>query len=80
MAALSPTTPPRLARRSRPDLKALFASGYADLPRFGTKLSNQILLTKPIKLETLADAVQTALNAISSDEPDNVVLLRRDQW
>jgi FixJ family two-component response regulator len=69
----------RLARRTRPDLKVLFASGYADLSRFGTNLGNHILLKKPFKPETLAEAVQTALQRVSADETRNVVPLRRDQ-
>jgi two-component system cell cycle sensor histidine kinase/response regulator CckA len=79
MPGLSGLDTLRLARRDRRDLKVLFVSGYADLSRFGDNLSNQPLLKKPLKLETLAEAVQTALQAISSNEPDNVVLLRRDQ-
>ena len=69
----------RLARRSRPDLKVLFASGYADLSRFGANLSNHALLRKPFKLEALAEAVRTALQEHPLDEPDNVVPLRREQ-
>jgi hypothetical protein len=65
-----------LAQRSRPDLKVLFTSGYADLLRFGDKLRNHPLLRKPFKPETLAAAVQTALRGVYSDEPHNVVLLR----
>ena len=79
MPGLSGLDTLRLARRSRPDLKVLFASGYADLSRFGANLSNHALLKKPFKLETLAEAVQTALRRVSSDEPGNVVPLRRDQ-
>jgi signal transduction histidine kinase/ActR/RegA family two-component response regulator len=79
MPGLSGLDTLRLARRDRPDLKVLFVSGYADLSRFGDNLSNQPLLKKPLKLETLAEAVQTALQAIPSNEPDNAVLLRRDQ-
>jgi signal transduction histidine kinase len=56
----------RLARRTRPDLKVLFASGYADLSRFGANLASHSLLKKPFKLETLAEAVQTALQRVAS--------------
>ena len=59
----------RLARRTRPDLKVLFASGYADLSRFGVNLGNHALLKKPFKPETLAEAVQTALQRVSADQP-----------
>jgi DNA-binding NtrC family response regulator len=71
--------PLRLARRSRPDLKVLFTTGYADLSRFGDKLRNHPPLRKPFKPETLAEAVQTALHGVYSDEPHNVVLLQRDR-
>jgi CheY-like chemotaxis protein len=76
MPGLSGLDTLRLARRGRPDLKVLFVSGYADLSRFGASLSDHVLLKKPFKLETLAE---TALQRVLSDEPDNVVPLRRDQ-
>jgi signal transduction histidine kinase/ActR/RegA family two-component response regulator len=79
MPGLSGLDTLRLARRTRPDLKVLFASGYADLSRFGDNLGGHSLLKKPFKPETLAEAVQTALQRVSTDEPDNVVPLRRDQ-
>jgi signal transduction histidine kinase/ActR/RegA family two-component response regulator len=79
MPGLSGLDTLRLARRNRPDLKVLFTSGYADLSRFGSDLSNYPLLKKPFRLEILAEAVQTALQRASAGEPDNVVRLRRDQ-
>jgi signal transduction histidine kinase/ActR/RegA family two-component response regulator len=79
MPGLSGLDTLRLARRTRPDLKVLFASGYADLSRFGDNLGSYVLLKKPFKPETLAEAVHTALQRFSSTEPDNVVPLRRDQ-
>jgi signal transduction histidine kinase/ActR/RegA family two-component response regulator len=79
MPGLSGLDTLRLARRTRPDLKVLFASGYADLSRFGSNLASYSLLKKPFKSETLAEAVQTALQRVSAGEPDNVVQLRRDQ-
>jgi signal transduction histidine kinase/ActR/RegA family two-component response regulator len=79
MPGLSGLDTLRLARRTRPDLKVLFASGYADLSRFGGNLNHHTLLKKPFKLETLAEAVQTVLQRVSLDGPDNVVPLRRDQ-
>ena len=79
MPGLSGLDTLRLARRTRPNLKVLFASGYADLSRFGGSLGNYALLKKPFKLETLAEAVQSALQRVSADEPGNVVPLRRDQ-
>ena len=79
MPGLSGLDTLRLARRTRPDLKVLFASGYADLSRFGNNLSSHSLLKKPFKSETLAKAVQTALQQVSAGERDNIVQLRRDQ-
>jgi signal transduction histidine kinase/ActR/RegA family two-component response regulator len=79
MPGLSGLDTLRLARRSRLDLKVLFVSGYADLSRFGDNLGSHALLKKPFQLETLAKAVQTALQQVSSDKSDNVVPLRRDQ-
>jgi signal transduction histidine kinase/ActR/RegA family two-component response regulator len=78
MPGLSGLDTLRLARRTRPDLKVLFASGYADLSRFGGNLSSHTLIKKPFKSETLAEAVQTALQRVCSNEPGNVVPLRRD--
>jgi signal transduction histidine kinase/ActR/RegA family two-component response regulator len=69
MPGLSGLDTLRLARRTRPDLKVLFASGYADLSRFGVNLGSHALLKKPFKPETLAKAVQTALQRVSSDQP-----------
>src|SRR5437868_7424893 len=68
----------RLACRTRPDLKVLFASGYADLSRFGANLASHSLLKKPFKPGTLSEAVQTALQRVPAGEPDNIVQLRRD--
>ena len=68
----------RLAHRNRPDLKVLFTSGYADLSRFGDNLRDHPLLRKPFKPETLAEAVQTALHGVYSNEPHNLAL-RRDR-
>ena len=79
MPGLSGLDTLRLARRKRPDLKVLFVSGYADLSRFGANLSDHALLKKPFKLEELVQAVETALQPIAADEPNNVVPLRRDQ-
>jgi CheY-like chemotaxis protein len=67
MPGLSGLDTMRLARRTRPDLQVLFASGYADLSRFGDNLASHALLKKPFKPETLAEAVRTALERVSSD-------------
>jgi len=75
MPGLSGTDTVRLARRTRPALKALFVSGYTERSRFEGELGNDVVLKKPFELETLVAAVQTALHP----EPDNVVPLRREQ-
>jgi signal transduction histidine kinase/ActR/RegA family two-component response regulator len=74
MPGLSGLDTARLARRTRPGLKVLFASGYADISRFAANLGNDKLLKKPFKLETLAGAVQAALQRIPQPEPDNIAL------
>jgi len=58
-----------------------FIQRYLDIEhvRFGDKLRNHPLLRKPFKPETLAEAVQTALHGVYSNEPHNVVLLQRDR-
>jgi len=75
MPGLSGTDTVRLARRTRPALKALFVSGYTERSRFEGEFGNDVVLKKPFELETLVAAVQTALHP----EPDNVVPLRREQ-
>lgn len=75
MPGLSGPDAARLARRRRPDLKVVFASGYADMSRFAATLGNEVLLKKPFKLETLAEAVRAALQRVPQREPDNVVPL-----
>jgi CheY-like chemotaxis protein len=52
MPGLSGLDTLRLARRTRPDLKVLFASGYPDLSRLGGKLGSCALRNKPFKPET----------------------------
>jgi CheY-like chemotaxis protein len=61
MPGLSGLDTMHLARRSRPDLRVLFVSGYADLSRFGDTLGSHHLLKKPFNRETLAEAVHTAI-------------------
>ena len=78
MPGLSGLDTLRLARRSRPELRVLFVSGYADLSRFGDTLRDHPLLRKPFTLESLAETVQTVLRGVSAGKPDNVVPLRRD--
>jgi signal transduction histidine kinase/ActR/RegA family two-component response regulator len=70
----------RLARRTRPHLKVLFSSGYADISRFEGEIGNEVLLKKPFRPETLAEAVRTALQRTPQDGGvDNVVPLRRGE-
>jgi signal transduction histidine kinase/ActR/RegA family two-component response regulator len=75
MPGLSGTDTVRLARRTRPALKALFVSGYIERSRFEGEFGNDVVLKKPFERETLVAAVRTALHP----EPDNVVPLRREQ-
>jgi signal transduction histidine kinase/ActR/RegA family two-component response regulator len=76
MPGLSGTDIVGLARRARPALKALFVSGYTDGSRFEPELGNDVVLKKPLELETLVAAVQMVLQP----ERDNVVPLRREQY
>jgi CheY-like chemotaxis protein len=69
MPGLSGADTVRLARRTRPALKALFINGYADRSCFEGELDNDVVLKKPFELETLVAAVRTALHP----ERDNVV-------
>src|SRR6202047_372058 len=77
MPGLSGLDTVRLARRTRPNLKVLFSSGYADMSRFEGDIGNEVLLRKPFGPETLAEAVRTALQEVATSEKNNVVLLRR---
>jgi signal transduction histidine kinase/ActR/RegA family two-component response regulator len=79
MTGLSGTDTVRLARRTRPDLKVLFSSGYADMSRFEADIGNDMLLKKPFKQEILAEAVRTALCRVPQGGTDNVVRLRRGE-
>jgi signal transduction histidine kinase/ActR/RegA family two-component response regulator len=79
MPGLSGIDTARLARRTRPDLKVLFASGYADMSRFEGDMSSEVLLKKPFNREILAEAVRAALCRVSQGDPNNVVPLRRGE-
>jgi signal transduction histidine kinase/ActR/RegA family two-component response regulator len=72
MPGLSGADTVRLARRKRPDLKVVFASGYADISRFATNLGGETLVKKPFTLETLAASVQAALQRVPQREPRNI--------
>ncbi len=56
MPGLSGLDTVRLARRTRPNLKVLFSSGYADMSKFEGDLGNEVLLRKPFGPDTLAEA------------------------
>jgi signal transduction histidine kinase/ActR/RegA family two-component response regulator len=77
MPGLSGIDTVRLARRSRPDLKVLFCSGYADMSRFEGEIGSEVLLKKPFKPDTLAEAVRSTLRRVSRSGIKNVVPLRR---
>ena len=66
----------RLARRTRPDLKVLFCSGYADMSRFEEEIIGEKLLKKPFRPDTLAEAVQAVLLPATQSGVNNVVQLR----
>ena len=76
MTGLTGVDTVRLARRTRPDLKVLFCSGYADMSRFEKDIGNETLLRKPFRPGTLAEAVHAALQRAAQGAVDNVVQLR----
>ena len=76
MTGLTGVDTVRLARRTRPDLKVLFCSGYADMSRFEKDIGNETLLRKPFRPDTLAEAVHSALQRAAQGAVDNVVQLR----
>jgi signal transduction histidine kinase/ActR/RegA family two-component response regulator len=76
MTGLTGVDTVRLARRTRPDLKVLFCSGYADMSKFEEDIGNETLLKKPFRRDTLAEAVYTALQRAAQGAVDNVVQLR----
>jgi CheY-like chemotaxis protein len=77
MPGLSGAETVRLARRAHPDLKALFCTGYADVPEAETH--DDMLLKKPFGPDTLIESVQQALQRKPTRERENVVLLRRGE-
>jgi PAS domain S-box-containing protein len=79
MPGLSGAETVRLARRTRPDLKALFCTGYADVPRFGDESGGVVLLRKPFGPDALIAAVQQALQRKPARGSGNVVRLRRGE-
>jgi CheY-like chemotaxis protein len=79
MTGLSGADTARLARLTRPNLRVLFCSGYADLPRFEADVDNAVLLNKPFHPNILADAVRTALRRVSPSDASKIVPLRRSE-
>ena len=79
MPGLSGAETVRLARRTHPDLKALFCSGYADVSKFEAGTGGDALLRKPFGPDTLINSVQRALQKELARQPGNVVPLRRSE-
>ena len=79
MPGLSGAETVRLARRIRPDLKALFCTGYADVSRFEGETGGDVLLRKPFGPDALIEAVQQALQRKPARGSGNVVPLRRGE-
>jgi len=79
MPGLSGAETVRLARRIRPDLKALFCTGYADVSRFEGETGGDVLLRKPFGPDALIAAVQQALQWKPARGSGNVVRLRRGE-
>jgi CheY-like chemotaxis protein len=78
MPGLSGPGAVRLARQTRPDLKVLYVTGYADRSGFIGKGNRDILIMKPFKPTILAEAVQNSLRRMPESEVTNVVPLRRE--
>ena len=70
-----------LARRARevaPEMRLLFASGYADVDAFGQKLAEEEVVKKPYRMAELAARVEAALHSDqSAGGKSNIVSLRR---
>jgi PAS domain S-box-containing protein len=79
MPGLSGAETVRLARRARPDLKALFCTGYTDVSRFEDENKGDALLRKPFGPDALIEAVQQALQRNPGRGSGNVVRLRRGE-
>jgi PAS domain S-box-containing protein len=79
MPGLSGAETVRLARRTRPDLKALFCTGYADVSRFEGETGGDVLLKKPFGPDALIETVQQALQRKPARGTGNVVRLRRGE-
>ena len=79
MTGLSGVDTTRLARRTRPNLKVLFCSGYADLSHFEGDVGNEVLLKKPFRPDILAEAVSTTLQRVGPSDADKIVPLPRSE-
>ena len=79
MTGLTGVDTVRLVRRARPDLKVLFCSGYADMSRFEKDIGDEVLLKKPFRRDTLAEAVRAALQPVAASDTYNIVPLRRSE-
>ena len=79
MPGLSGAETMRLARHTRPDLKALFCTGYADVSKFEDETGGNALLRKPFGPDALIEAVEQALQRKPARASGNVVPLRRGE-
>ena len=79
MTGLTGVDTVRLVRRARPDLKVLFCSGYADMSRFEKDIGDEVLLKKPFRRDTLAEAVRAALQPVAASDTNNIVPVRRSE-
>jgi len=79
MTGLSGVDTARLARRTRPNLKVVFCSGYANLSQFDGDVGNEVLLKKPFRPNLLAEAVNTALRRARPNDASKIIPLRRNE-
>jgi CheY-like chemotaxis protein len=79
MTGLSGVDTARLARRTRPDFKVLFCSGFADLSRFEGEVGNEVVLKKPFRPDILAEGVRAMLGRVWPIDASKIVPLRRSE-
>jgi CheY-like chemotaxis protein len=79
MTGLSGVDTVRLARRTRPNLKVLYCSGYADITRFEGAIGHEVVLKKPFTRNVLAEAVCGALAPLAASDASNIFPLRRSE-
>jgi PAS domain S-box-containing protein len=75
MPGLLGTETVRLARMTRPELKALFVTGYAE--KFEFEGATEPMIMKPFKSTVLAEAVRSTLQHPTGNGVGNVVQLMR---